>query len=571
MPQFDDTFLVVAQSIEWVVMAIVPMSSPLPLNRRLAPMKNSVIRYSDVAHFVGLSLLHDPKLSQGRRKFKKEDVLSRSLQEDNADIDIQSMSSSMPNLHDRAELIRAKIRHLKVEQRSEKEHLKKLDHTLSETMMAEQKAHLRANRNRQERDRQKDHMRHVEERIKRLGDGRTPSAQRNLHATPTHIEQSRDIGESADFRRQVSSSSVATTRTGSKPLRASRSNLTLDSVGTPKPQVKELTLDILESFTSEAELTHYQREAVREYILANVGDPVKAFKLINVNGSGRISSMEFADGIEKLKIPWRSLTGLNKPSDFFRLFAAKKTGVVTFRDFFPAYEEPKEETGYDTPTFWEAYEKEDFIEGHDSEVDVPKWQWSCADEGLTVMKERERKDSEAAFIRKWMTTTTRRMKSQGKSDARCREMVALHLPKGTGPNDLHGVPTITEHDVKHLRQKYFDETKGPQRKCQQHIYDLHACRKDLTNSKHNFFHVVTEPILHKKLLEEQAKQAKSALGGLAGALIHKHDEPADFNDFRAEEEEEDEEELSVASEVADAVGELFEDATEHVSPLLSSQ
>lgn len=560
-------------------MAIVPMTSPMPLTKRLAPMKNSVIRYSDVAHYVGLSLLHDPKLVQPRRKYKRDEVTSRYLEEDDGS-DIQSTcAASLPNLHDRAELLRIQIRHLKAEQRTEKEHMKKLEHTLSDIVAAEQKAHQQADRRRQERDQQKEHLSKVETRIKQL---QTESRAQSAASSPfmkhdvDEFRRQSSLGPDESIRRANNSfnsfSSIAsTTRTGSqKTLKASRSNLTLASIESSKPKIREMTLEKLESFTSEAELTHYQREAVRDFILQHVGNPVQAFNKINVNGSGRISSMEFADGMERLRVPWKQLTGLNKSSDFFRLFAAKKSGVVTFRDLFPVYEEPKDERGYDTESgcdrFWAKYEGEDFVNGH-GDLELPKWESSCANDGLKVLYERERKDFEAAFTRKWMTTTMRRMKARGKSDARCREMVALHLPKGTGPIDLHGVPTISDHDVKQMRQQYLNQMKGPQRKCQQHIYDLHACRKDLLASKHSFYHVVTEPVIQKKLMEDQAKQAKSALGGLAGALIHKHDEPVDFNDHDDEESEE----LSVDSEVKEELQDIFEDATEQVSPLLSSQ
>jgi hypothetical protein len=378
-------------------------------------------------------------------------------------------------------------------------------------------------------------MKQVGERIKHLTreDRMTRLSSQGHSQSSASSRQPSRAGTKEQKGRNITSRSTATpSGIGSKPRTESRSAslFSLDSVENPKPKVKELTLEMLEGFNSEAELINHQKEAVREYIVENVGNPMQAFKRINGNGSGRISSMEFADGIDRLGVPWKVLTGLNKASDFFRLFAPKNKGVITFRDFFPDYEEPKTETGYDTPTFWEEYEKEDFVAGH-ADSDVPKWHSSCSDDGLKVLYEKEHMDFEAAFTRKWMTTTWRRMKGKGKSDARTREMVALHLPRGTGTLDLHGVPTINEHDVKAMRQKYFDQMKGPQRRTQQYIYDLHATRRDLSAAKQSFYHIVSEPVLQRKLMEEQAKQAKEGLlGGLSLLGGHKQAAPEEKED-----------------------------------------
>merc|ERR1740130_728912 len=86
------------------------------------------------------------------------------------------------------------------------------------------------------------------------------------------------------------------------------------------------------------------------------GNAVAAFALINLNGSGRICSQEFADGVERVGVQWQKLTGLRKPKDIFRLFDTDKNGVLTLFELFPTERHKKvEDTGTTTPEFWKTY------------------------------------------------------------------------------------------------------------------------------------------------------------------------------------------------------------------------
>merc|ERR1711908_207217 len=136
------------------------------------------------------------------------------------------------------------------------------------------------------------------------------------------------------------------------------------------------------------------------------------------------------------------------------------------------------------------------------------------------MREKDRKDAEAIYMRKWMQSTMRRMKGRGKSDARCREMCCLHLPRGTGPLDRQGVATFSDVEVKHCRREYNDAVSEPQRAVQKDLYDLREIRKDLASSRQKLWHVAVEPLMRQKAQDAQVADFAKSLGGLH---IHKED------------------------------------------------
>merc|ERR1719502_1819322 len=104
------------------------------------------------------------------------------------------------------------------------------------------------------------------------------------------------------------------------------------------------------------------------------------------------------------------------------------------------------------------------------------WHPHLAEDSLAIMKEKDGKDAEAAFERKKMQTIMRRMKSRGKSDARVREMVCYHLPKGTGPLERQGVSTFSENEVKQSRAKFQEAVMEPQRAILKNLFELRETR-----------------------------------------------------------------------------------------------
>jgi hypothetical protein len=304
----------------------------------------------------------------------------------------------------------------------------------------------------------------------------------------------------------------------------------------------EMKLGLLEYKLHDDELQEYWKslETVER------GNILDMFKLINMNGSGRICSQEFADGVARIGVKWQKLTGLKKPKDLFRLFDQDKDGVITLFELFPTERHTKkDDTGSTTPEFWKIWNKKNLPEEFffdDPKGRHPPWNTGVADDGLAILKERDSKDAEAAFMRKWMQTTMRRMKGRGKSDARCREMCCLHLPRGTGTLDRQGVATFSDVEVKQCKREYNDAVMEPQRMVLKALFDLRETRKELSSSRHNLWHVSMEPILRQKALEEKNNIAKNALGGLNLHIHEDHDEAPDEEEDDDEAPDDDEDE-----------------------------
>lgn len=308
-------------------------------------------------------------------------------------------------------------------------------------------------------------------------------------------------------------SSSKESKGGSSATTSSKTTPSMLKQGTADQQI--VTPDI-SMFESEKEMRRFQQEVVRRELVKCAGGPLKAFQAINLNGSGNICSQEFGDGVKRLGVPWQQLTGLSKPRELFKLFDLEKTGVITFFELFPTergkdYVDP---AGMTTPEFWKSWHNGTrnmhIASGH------PKWFPGEAEEKLALMYEREGKNSDSAVQHKWLSKTFRRMKGRGKSDARCREMLALHLPKGTGPEDLQGVGTFSQNEVNHCRRTYGDAVLELERTSQKAIYDLRDHRHTLQKSRHNLYHVAIEP-LEKEIAKQAVKTGFSGLGlGLGG-------------------------------------------------------
>jgi hypothetical protein len=269
-------------------------------------------------------------------------------------------------------------------------------------------------------------------------------------------------------------------------------------------------------FESEKEMRRFQQEVVRRELVKCGGTPLKVFQAINLNGSGNICSQEFGDGVKRLGVPWQQLTGLTKPRELFKLFDLEKTGVITFFELFPTergkdYVDP---AGMTTPEFWKSWQSG--TRNMHSDHSHPKWFPGESEEKLALLYEREGKYSESAVQHKWLSKTFRRMKSRGKSDARCREMLALHLPKGTGPEDLQGVSTFSQNEVTHCKRTYGDAVLELERTSQTAINDLRDHRHTIQKSRHNLYHVAIEP-MEKEIAKQAVKTGFSGLGlGLGG-------------------------------------------------------
>merc|ERR1712032_752945 len=142
-----------------------------------------------------------------------------------------------------------------------------------------------------------------------------------------------------------------------------------------------------------------------------------------------------------------------------------------------------------TPEFWNHWCKRN---GKVEQVRGPMWQAHGPDEELQILFDAQQAREEVGDKRKWMSAMFRRLKQRGRSDARCRECVALHLPRGTGPKDADAVQTFSEGDVKACRRTYNDEVLLPVRNIQKVVYEMREQRRVLQNSRQKLYNVTMD-------------------------------------------------------------------------------
>lgn len=558
---------------------------PMPLSNKMQVAQKSPVRYSHVAHFVGLSLLRDPNLA--RAKVVKSASMPRL---DPGDMVTESLShsassASQPSLSvERVDNLRTQIDRLKAMRRAEKEQLKKVEHSFSRAVVAEKSAKQRAQSQRLRRDQNEEHIRAVDSKISMLQSQAKEQARRDSQEQLRKAHaSSEDMIEVAGLDSETLARSASAPAAGERQRPATGEGWQI-TIGGANEQMASprsaLTQDVLPDFStlmfdSEQELQQYRRDVVRQEMLSKVerrvdpsgvwnegksvsffemrrllfdqslgdeelqncwaslecvqaGNAVEAFRLINLSGSGHICSNEFGDGVTRVGCPWQRLTGLKRPKDLFRLFDEDGGGKITLFELFPSERhKKKKDTGSTTPDFWKKWNKEN--PANSFYLDVPKgrhppWNTGVADDGLALLYENDAKNKDAAFMRKWMETTMRRMKARGKSDARAREICCSHLPRGTGPRDRQDVATFSDAEVKACRRKYKDAVMEPQRRVLKGLFDLRETRKELSNVKHKLHVVAMEPFLRQQALEEKNNIAKNMFGGMNLGMTHKPEE-----------------------------------------------
>jgi hypothetical protein len=101
-------------------------------------------------------------------------------------------------------------------------------------------------------------------------------------------------------------------------------------------------------------------------------------------------------------------------------------------------------------------------------------------------------------------------------------MVALHLPRGSGPEDLQGVSTFSHNEVNECKRVYSDAVIGPQRDITKAIDDLRKHRKVIQTSRQKL-HAVCD----KELKELKKADVKAGFGGLLSMNANKKIEEDD--------------------------------------------
>mmetsp|Transcript_11393 Transcript_11393/g.32612 ORF Transcript_11393/g.32612 Transcript_11393/m.32612 type:complete len:816 (+) Transcript_11393:65-2512(+) len=263
------------------------------------------------------------------------------------------------------------------------------------------------------------------------------------------------------------------------------------------------------SKSERAELARIRREVIRAKLIAKEGTARQAFRRLDLNGNGSISHQEFCNGLESLGIPWSQLTRLKNERELFRLFDEDHDHVIIFRELFP--EEYKKErdgmTRVPTPEFARRYEREE-----NQSIRAAAWRPEEPEEKIKILQECAQTQEDGVRKKKWMQATMRRLKGKGKSDARCRELVAKHLPRGTGPRDRDGVHMFSSMDLRSVRQDYTDHWNTPLREATKTMQDLRELRREQRQMINRLYQVT-------EMEQARAQRAEKAATGLSLALF----------------------------------------------------
>jgi len=194
--------------------------------------------------------------------------------------------------------------------------------------------------------------------------------------------------------------------------------------------------------------------------------------------------------MDSLHIRWRALTGTRTPQELYGLFDLDNNGFITFKELFPDMKKRSTETrSISTPDWWSRWCRSTSNTG---KLRDPCWQTGSEPPLETLLDEVRARD-DATDNRAWMSATFRRLKHNGKSDARCREVCARHLPKGTGPKDREDVPTFSEQQLKSCKKSYSEHVNGPVRNIQKTVFEMRSTRRELQTSKQSLGSVIQRP------------------------------------------------------------------------------
>lgn len=266
--------------------------------------------------------------------------------------------------------------------------------------------------------------------------------------------------------------------------------------------------------------------AVRTELIQLFGSAKDAFSGLDLNRNGLISLQEFSDGLERLPADWQDLGGLARPiaRELFKLLDERKAGSLRFVDLFPEEAATgNKEKEVTTPRFWSAWCSQPLPGEAAQDADGrkgPRWRPTPQEEHDHMVRGAE-EIQQAEERRKWIMSTTERLKRKGKSDSRCREIVARHLPRGTGPKDRHDVQAFSDNEVRMCQKQYNDEVHNRSRRIQQGISDMRDQRRVLHDYKHKLWEVTVEPTLRQRQVEDELRNVATSLVGEAPGLLDK--------------------------------------------------
>mmetsp|Transcript_139042 Transcript_139042/g.432574 ORF Transcript_139042/g.432574 Transcript_139042/m.432574 type:complete len:609 (+) Transcript_139042:59-1885(+) len=465
------------------------------------------IRFSDVANYVGLSLSRDPsakgstpKRNQsvpalgGRPAAKAASPKAEPLAEPSR---VQSLPTIQAN---RADRLRCQLEWLKAEQRAEKEQLHRLEGSLSDSMLLQKKAQKRVTKHQEMRDFHNQRVSDVESKISKLKEELEAqhTASRIVRLSPRTRATDKRIRQEAE--------------THEDPPPA-------PPVETPQESKPETVLPPLEAEEEEPYLN-----------ASNGSDGIEAG-----DGSRQQSAAESSPRTKSRQI------GIQGPeSDVAPRRTRKTMKMLDSSDVTQAPDdvqnsdedcegaiEVKHRSGPNTPVVPKQSVGGSWVKQYLSVENAAsnrfaKWQPSTPEEKLQILLQAADHRTEGAAKKRWMSSTFRRLKTRGKSDARCREVVALHLPRGSGPKDREDVSTFSQNEVRTCKKQYTDSYMDPVKRIQKVIVDMKDQKRELRAVREDLF-MVTEARVLQQRAEEDRKNAAASIGGLG--LLSKVKDP----------------------------------------------
>jgi hypothetical protein len=452
--------------------------------------------------------------------------------------DVES-SGSVPDTFRSNATAREHLAALKEEKRKADDHLLKLDKSLNDAELLQLQAHRRAERSQAKAERLRQHSDAIDGKIQQYSrklrdvDERDEKAEA---ASPPEISMksgalmraSASVGTdtamgffpSVSDHKSLRPSDKHKPMSQSLPEEAFRRNM-----GRQRTMREDQSITDIGDAALRREQEKHHREAIRQKLLEKaaerhpelverVGPALAVFRVLDLSRSGRISLNEFVDGVTRLGINWQSIVGSKSGSHLFSLFDRERRGIIDFASLFPGRKSTADTARLGTPEFWEYYTHKT----KESEMKRgPRYEPGSVDEKLQVEFLKDESNTEAARRKTWMAATMRRLKNRGKSDARCREIVALHLPKGTGPGDMEKVPLFSENDVKVCKKKYQEKWNEPVHNIQKIVLDMKEQRKVLSIARQKLFATAIEPAARSSLAEDLVGGGGlSGFGGFGG-------------------------------------------------------
>lgn len=454
------------------------------------------IRYSDVANYVGLSLTRDP--SQMRSTPKRQHsvpTLSKSPPEapspKEEPMPEQGRGEMLPTIQaNRSDRLRCQLEWLKAEQRAEKDQLRRLEGSLSDSMLLEKKAQKRVMKHKEMRDFHDQRVRDVETKIGKL--------KGELEAQHVVAKAPRPNPKALAFEKRAMGGSPRpeASRREDSPQKAEPAEASLQKAEAVLPPLEaEMEDSLLSKGSEKPESTENSRQ------------------ISPTNRGGRAGGHHAGDA--DAPVPRRRRTA--KALDSSELTQSPDDVQYSDEDCEGAID-VKHRSGPNTPlvarpSVGGSWVKQYLNVENSSTQRFAKWQPSNPDEKIQMLLEAAQLRSEGAAKKKWMSSTFRRLKTRGKSDARCREVVALHLPRGSGPKDREDVPIFSQNEVRTCKKMYTDSYMDPVKRIQKVIVDMKDQKRELRAVREDLF-MVTEARLLQQRAEEDRKNVAANFSGL---------------------------------------------------------